>query len=162
MVHTMKRAPPRGQTYKPSTAPEMLPPDCDLGPENRSGWGYDYIPLGRKGNIDVMPVVHTRPVQSINAASEAEIRRFWIARDCSGIRRWRWAGCSNRSRCRGERSSRKALENQGQTRRERIPEACARCTSRKNPGRTNWDRVSIARARFTGGGNPGLFRLERI
>lgn len=46
----------------------------DLG--NRSGWGYDYIPLGRKGIVDVMPVVHTRAVQSINGASEAEIRRF--------------------------------------------------------------------------------------
>jgi hypothetical protein len=47
-----------------------------LDPENRSGWGYDYIPLGRKGIVDAMPVVHTRAVQSINAASEAEIRRF--------------------------------------------------------------------------------------
>ena len=47
-----------------------------LDPENRSGWGYDYIPLGRKGIVDVMPVVHTRAVQSINGASEAEIRRF--------------------------------------------------------------------------------------
>lgn len=33
-------------------------------------------PLGRKGIIDIMPVVHTRPVQSINAASEAEIHRI--------------------------------------------------------------------------------------
>lgn len=47
-----------------------------LDPDNRSGWGYDYIPLGRKGIIDVMPVVHTRPVQSINGASEVDIRRF--------------------------------------------------------------------------------------
>jgi Protein of unknown function (DUF707) len=47
-----------------------------LDPENRSGWGYDYIPLGRKGIVDIMPVVHTRAVQSINRESEAEIRRF--------------------------------------------------------------------------------------
>ena len=47
-----------------------------LDPENRSGWGYDYIPLSRKGIVDAMPVVHTRAVQSINAGSEAEIRRF--------------------------------------------------------------------------------------
>lgn len=47
-----------------------------LDPDNRSGWGYDYIPLGRKGIVDVMPVVHTRPVQSINGASETDIRRF--------------------------------------------------------------------------------------
>lgn len=47
-----------------------------LAPENRSGWGYDYIPLGRKGIVDAMPVVHTRAVQSNNGDSQAEIRRF--------------------------------------------------------------------------------------
>jgi Protein of unknown function (DUF707) len=47
-----------------------------LDSENRSGWGYDYIPLGRRGIVDAMPVVHTRAVQSINGASETEIRRF--------------------------------------------------------------------------------------
>lgn len=47
-----------------------------LDPENRSGWGYDYIPLGRKGVVDVMPVIHTRPVQSMTESSEKEIRRF--------------------------------------------------------------------------------------
>lgn len=47
-----------------------------LDPGNRSGWGYDYIPLGRKGIVDAMPVVHARAVQSINHASETEIRSF--------------------------------------------------------------------------------------
>ena len=43
---------------------------------NRSGWGYDYIPMARKGIIDALPVIHTRPVQSINADSEADLRCF--------------------------------------------------------------------------------------
>lgn len=47
-----------------------------LDPENRSGWGYDFIPLGRKGIVDALPVTHTRAVRSINSESEAEIRRF--------------------------------------------------------------------------------------
>ena len=47
-----------------------------LDPDNRSGWGYDYIPFGRKGVVDALPVVHTRAVQSINGNSEDEIRRF--------------------------------------------------------------------------------------
>jgi hypothetical protein len=47
-----------------------------LDPSNRSGWGYDYIPLGRKGIVDIMPVRHTRPVQSINDDSERDLRRF--------------------------------------------------------------------------------------
>lgn len=47
-----------------------------LDPGNRSGWGYDYVPLGRKGVVDVMPVIHTRPVQSIGNESERDIRRF--------------------------------------------------------------------------------------
>ena len=47
-----------------------------LEPGNRSGWGYDYIPLGRKGIVDALPVEHTRPVQSINGKSENDIRRF--------------------------------------------------------------------------------------
>jgi hypothetical protein len=47
-----------------------------LDAENRSGWGYDYIPLGRKGVIDALPVIHTRAVQSMNGESENDIRRF--------------------------------------------------------------------------------------
>jgi hypothetical protein len=47
-----------------------------LDPDNRSGWGYDYIPAGRKGIVDVLPVIHTRAVQSIGSESEKEIRRF--------------------------------------------------------------------------------------
>jgi hypothetical protein len=47
-----------------------------LDPDNRSGWGYDYIPVGRKGIVDVLPVIHTRAVQSINAESERDIRGF--------------------------------------------------------------------------------------
>lgn len=47
-----------------------------LTEENRSGWGYDHIPLPRKGIIDTQPVIHTRPVSSINGSSEGEIRRF--------------------------------------------------------------------------------------
>jgi hypothetical protein len=47
-----------------------------LTEDNRSGWGYDYIPLARKGIIDALPVIHTRPVQSINSESEGELRRF--------------------------------------------------------------------------------------
>jgi hypothetical protein len=53
-----------------------------LEPENRSGWGYDYIPLGRKGIVDALPVVHTRAVQSINGESERELKRFM---DSQGI-----------------------------------------------------------------------------
>jgi hypothetical protein len=49
---------------------------CYLDPENRSGWGYDYIPVGRKGIVDVLPVIHTRAVQSITGQSESEIRGF--------------------------------------------------------------------------------------
>lgn len=47
-----------------------------LDPDNRSGWGYDYIPLGRKGIVDALPVIHTRAVQSINHESETDIKRF--------------------------------------------------------------------------------------
>lgn len=47
-----------------------------LDPENRSGWGYDYIPLGRKGIVDALPVVHTRAVQSINGESERDLQLF--------------------------------------------------------------------------------------
>lgn len=47
-----------------------------LDPGNRSGWGYDFIPLARKGIVDAMPVVHTREVRSIHAASEEELRGF--------------------------------------------------------------------------------------
>jgi hypothetical protein len=47
-----------------------------LDPENRSGWGYDYIPLGRKGVVDVMPVIHTRAVRSFCRESMQEKNRF--------------------------------------------------------------------------------------
>jgi len=47
-----------------------------LDPDNRSGWGYDYIPLGRKGIVDAMPVTHTRAVQSITGSAQMEIARF--------------------------------------------------------------------------------------
>ncbi len=47
-----------------------------LTADNRSGWGYDYIPLGRKGIVDALPVTHTRPVRSINRAAEDELARF--------------------------------------------------------------------------------------
>ncbi len=47
-----------------------------LDPDNRSGWGYDYIPVGRKGIVDLLPVIHTRAVQSINGESERDIRMF--------------------------------------------------------------------------------------
>lgn len=47
-----------------------------LTEDNRSGWGYDYIPMDRKGIIDALPVIHTRPVQSINGESEGDLRHF--------------------------------------------------------------------------------------
>ena len=47
-----------------------------LDPDNRSGWGYDYIPVGRKGIVDELPVIHTRAVQSISSESESDIRGF--------------------------------------------------------------------------------------
>lgn len=47
-----------------------------LSEDNRSGWGYDYIPLERKGIIDVLPIVHTRPVASIGQDSEDDLRKF--------------------------------------------------------------------------------------
>lgn len=47
-----------------------------LSEDNQSGWGYDYVPLSRKGIIDALPVRHTRPVSSINRASEVDITRF--------------------------------------------------------------------------------------
>ena len=43
-----------------------------VDPANLSGYGYDYIPLGRKGIIDVMPVIHTRAVQSFKEQSFKE------------------------------------------------------------------------------------------
>lgn len=48
-----------------------------LVPENKSGYGYDYIPLARKGIIDVMPVVHTRAVQSYADESFQEMEEFF-------------------------------------------------------------------------------------
>lgn len=47
-----------------------------LAPGNKSGWGYDYIPLGQKGVIDVMSVIHTRPVQSLSKEALAEQAAF--------------------------------------------------------------------------------------
>ena len=47
-----------------------------LVPENCSGWGYDYVPMGRKGIVDLMTVEHTRPVQSITIQSMGELESF--------------------------------------------------------------------------------------
>jgi hypothetical protein len=47
-----------------------------ISDDNLSGWGYDYIPLGKKGIVDAFPVVHTRPVQSINEKSQRDLYRF--------------------------------------------------------------------------------------
>lgn len=47
-----------------------------LSESSRSGWGYDHIPVGRKGIVDRFPVEHLRPVGSINGASEDELQRF--------------------------------------------------------------------------------------
>lgn len=47
-----------------------------LDSDNCSGWGYDYINFGRKGIVDVMPVVHTRPVQSNKDQSRVELAKF--------------------------------------------------------------------------------------
>jgi hypothetical protein len=49
-----------------------------LDPENQSGWGYDYIPLARKGIVDALPVIHTRPFQSASAKAESEVTRFLV------------------------------------------------------------------------------------
>ena len=44
-----------------------------IDPEiNEFGWGYDLIPIGRKGIVDAMPVRHTRPGQSGKAGAEAQ------------------------------------------------------------------------------------------
>jgi len=45
--------------------------------ENNSGYGFDYIPLPRKGIIDVMPIIHTRAMQSNSAKSFREMRQFF-------------------------------------------------------------------------------------
>ncbi|MDB6078123.1 MAG: uncharacterized protein JWO82_1870, partial [Akkermansiaceae bacterium] len=50
-----------------------------MSPLNASGWGYDYVPLGRRGIIDLMPVVHTRRVQSLNDEAMADIQDFLIS-----------------------------------------------------------------------------------
>jgi hypothetical protein len=47
-----------------------------LDPGNTSGWGYDYIPLARKGIVDTHPIVHTRAVQSITPEAEKDIKKF--------------------------------------------------------------------------------------
>ena len=39
---------------------------------NEFGWGYDLIPIGRKGIVDAMPVRHTRPGQSGRAGAESQ------------------------------------------------------------------------------------------
>jgi hypothetical protein len=47
-----------------------------LQPDNVSGWGYDLVPLGRRGIVDVLPVEHTRPVQSPGSDPNIELDRF--------------------------------------------------------------------------------------
>jgi hypothetical protein len=47
-----------------------------LQPDNVSGWGYDLVPLGRRGIVDVLPVEHTRPVQSPGSDPNVELDRF--------------------------------------------------------------------------------------
>jgi Protein of unknown function (DUF707) len=47
-----------------------------VDPLSWSGWGLDFVPLGRKGIVDVMPVVHTRPVQSGNSEAVDEFKTF--------------------------------------------------------------------------------------
>lgn len=50
-----------------------------IDPEiNELGWGYDYIPLGRKGVIDCMSVHHTRPGQSKSAGAEEQCRAWCL------------------------------------------------------------------------------------
>jgi hypothetical protein len=55
---------------------------CYLNEENKSGWGYDYIPLSRKGIVDVLPVTHAREVQSGSAEAARELRDFL---SCQGL-----------------------------------------------------------------------------
>jgi hypothetical protein len=45
-------------------------------PENMSGWGYDFVPVGRRGIVDEMPVIHTRPVQSGTARADVDLVEF--------------------------------------------------------------------------------------
>ncbi|MEK7954214.1 DUF707 domain-containing protein [Luteolibacter soli] len=47
-----------------------------VDPGSHSGWGYDYIPVGAKGIVDALPVVHTRAVQSFNSKSQGEFECF--------------------------------------------------------------------------------------
>jgi len=48
-----------------------------LSEENVSGYGYDYIDCGKRGIIDLMPVIHTRAVSSKRKESLAERDRFF-------------------------------------------------------------------------------------
>ncbi len=47
-----------------------------VDPLSWSGWGLDFVPLGRKGIVDIMPVIHTRPVQSGNSEAVDEFKTF--------------------------------------------------------------------------------------
>jgi hypothetical protein len=47
-----------------------------IDPASASGWGLDYVSVGRQGIIDALPVVHTRAVQSGNASSMRDLRSF--------------------------------------------------------------------------------------
>jgi hypothetical protein len=47
-----------------------------LDPDSKSGWGADFVPLGRRGIVDVLAVEHTRPVGSWSPEAIAELNRF--------------------------------------------------------------------------------------
>ncbi len=47
-----------------------------LDDANRSGYGYDYLPLAPRGIVDSMHLVHTRPVQSPSDAAWQEMAQF--------------------------------------------------------------------------------------
>jgi hypothetical protein len=53
-----------------------------LSEENISGYGYDYIELGRKGIIDLMPVIHTRAVSSIQQNAMKDREAFFEKSGC--------------------------------------------------------------------------------
>jgi hypothetical protein len=54
----------------------------NLSEENISGYGYDYIDLGRKGIIDLMPVIHTRAVSSIQQNAMKDREAFFEKSGC--------------------------------------------------------------------------------
>ena len=47
-----------------------------IDPASWSGWGLDYVSVGRQGIVDALPVVHTRAVQSGNASSMRDLQSF--------------------------------------------------------------------------------------